>query len=226
MNTATANSGLAPGDVAACYGADPISRLISYGTASLVPPMLGPSHVAFITDLTHGGRPLWVESTTSCRRRCLINGTTTRGAQAHDPERRIQDYCQAGGRVDIYSPTDLRHYSPAELRRIREILIARFVRNNIHYDLRGAIISGTRLLRLLPGDDIERLFCSELIAAMLAALGRLNNGIAGRYSPQRLIRELVRTGVYEFSHSYQTDKKPVQKVPSTSAVDLSIKHRK
>lgn len=203
MLEATSTCAIAPGDLAACYGPDPIGRVISYATASLVPPMLGPSHVAFITDHCQHGRRIWVESTTVCPRPCIVNGTYHAGAQAHDPLDRIRDYVEAGGRVDMYQPTDLRDFTLHELNRIREILLDQFVANQIRYDLRGAMISGTRILRFLPGDDVERLFCSELIAAMLAALGRLNNGVAGRYSPHRLIKELVRTGVYQFSHSYR-----------------------
>ncbi|HID23434.1 MAG TPA: hypothetical protein EYP14_13695, partial [Planctomycetaceae bacterium] len=98
-----------PGDLAACYGTDWGSRAISYGTASLLAPKrlrIGPSHVAVICE--HHGSPVWIESTTLCRHRCVILARHTSGVQAHLPEARIHDYLSAGGHVDLYrlSPVD------------------------------------------------------------------------------------------------------------------------
>ena len=51
-----------PGDLAACFGRDWVSRSISFGTASLWAPKrlrIGPSHVAMLCD--HRGSPVWLD---------------------------------------------------------------------------------------------------------------------------------------------------------------------
>ncbi|MBX3442383.1 MAG: hypothetical protein KF774_08240 [Planctomyces sp.] len=189
------------GDLAACYGGDVVSRVIGWGTASVLAPRglrVGPSHVAMICE--HAGRPVWVESTMLCLRRCVVTGRQRRGVQAHEPASRVADYAAAGGRVERYRLTDINSLSREERGLLSRILIRRFVRGERRYDLRGALRSGGRLLpftRLFPSADLERLFCSELAAAVLMRLNRMNHSNPARYNPARLLRELVRTGKYE-----------------------------
>lgn len=199
-STAVSPHQLEPGDLAACYGVDLTSRLISLGTASFFgPPELRwpPSHVALCCR--HEDRTIWVESTSLCRHACLFRGGTVAGVQAHRPLDRIRDYVQAGGQVDLYRLTELNGLSASECRLLSRILIDHLIRRTIRYDFRGALLSGTRafqLTRLFPGASLERLFCSELIAAVLMRLGRLNHANPTRFNPGRLLRELVRTGKY------------------------------
>jgi hypothetical protein len=190
-----------PGDLAACYGSDAASRVISWGTASALGPAglrLGPSHVAIVCH--YAGDPLWVESTTFCDRPCAIRGRATSGVQAHGPEDRVRDYESNGGAVVRYRLTDINSLSRDESRLLTQILVGRFVRPGLHYDLSGAILSGTRvfqLTRLFPAADLHSLFCSELVAAVLMRLNRMNHANPTRYNPARLLRELVRSGKYQ-----------------------------
>ena len=191
---------LRAGDVVACFGTSAAARVISWGTASAIAPRglrVGPSHVAIICE--HRGRSLWVESTTLCEHRCEVRGRPAAGVQAHPPGRRINDYVAAGGRVDVYRFTGLAALSVEERTLLHRLLVGHLLGSlpgsgGGHYDLGGAVVSGTRLLRLLKGAELNALFCSELVAAVLMRLGRMNHANPARFHPARLLRELVRTG--------------------------------
>ena len=200
------NDDFQPLDLAACYGADWTGRLISYGTASLLAPRrlrIGPSHIALICE--HHGSPVWVESTTLCAHPCVILGRHISGVQAHLPEMRIQDYVQSGGHVDLYRFSPIDRLSQPESELLTRILIRHFIGRQVTYDMGGALLSGTRLFkrtRLLPSADLNELFCSELVAAVLMRLGRLNRANPTRYNPACLLRQLVREGTYQFEREF------------------------
>ncbi|MCA8995525.1 MAG: hypothetical protein KDA80_01000 [Planctomycetaceae bacterium] len=193
---------LEPGDIAACFGRDLTSRVIRLGTLSpFAPPRLriGPSHVAMICEFQ--GERIWAESTSLCRTPCLIQGKRVEGAQAHFPVDRIAEYTENGGFVDIYRLTPVNALSQEERRLLSLILLQHFVGAGLHYDIRGAVLSGTRAFqasRLFPGANLEELFCSEMVAAVVMRLNRMNHANPARYNPARLLRELVRTGKYEY----------------------------
>lgn len=185
------------GDLVACYGTNAASRFISAITAQPTAPgglRWGPSHVAIVCK--YRDRDLWVESTTMCDHPCEIQCEPVDGVQAHIPQNRIADYVSSGGRVDVYRLVGLNKLSEAESKLLTQIVLRHLLGRRRAYDLRGALISGTRLLRLIPGAKLEDLFCSELVAAVLMRLGRMNHSNPARYHPARLLRELVRTGVY------------------------------
>jgi len=190
-----------PGDIAACHGTDWTGRVIRWGTASLFPPGLlrvGPSHVALMCSWR--GRMIWTESTTLCRSACLIRGVPVSGAQAHLPDERIADYTGSGGRVDLYRLTHFNRLTIEESRLLTRLVLDEFIDPGISYDMGGAILSGTRVFqcsRFFPGANLEQLFCSELVAAVVMRLNRMNHANPSRYHPARLLRELVRTGKYE-----------------------------
>ncbi|WP_437191478.1 hypothetical protein [Planctomicrobium sp. SH527] len=190
-----------PGDIAACHGTDWASKLIRWGTGSLFPPgglRLGPSHVALLCRWRES--MIWTESTTLCSRPCLIREEQVDGAQAHQPEDRIADYVESGGRVDLYRLTHFQRLTLEESRMLTRLLLDEFILTGLRYDLGGAVLSGTRafqLSRLFPSANLEEIFCSELVAAIVMRLNRMNHSNPSRFNPARLLRELVRTGKYE-----------------------------
>lgn len=198
---------LLPGDIAACFGTDLTGRVISWGTASLLAPRglrIAPSHVAICCE--HEEQVVWVESTTLCGHACLVRGRPVSGVQVHRPHTRIADYERSGGRVDIYRLADIQRLSSAESRLLTRILIDHFVRRAVSYDLGGAMLSGTRvfqLTRCFPSASLDELFCSELVAAVLMRMGRMNHANPTRFHPGRLLRELVRQGTYRRAGSME-----------------------
>ncbi|MBL4884380.1 MAG: hypothetical protein JKY95_07580 [Planctomycetaceae bacterium] len=193
-------------DLLACYSSKWAGRIISYGTASLLAPQrlrLGPSHIAIICK--HRDVPIWVESTTLCSHSCVILNRPVKGVQAHTPITRIQDYTQSGGHVDLYRLSRIDQLSNEESVLLSRILIRHFIAEQISYDMGGALLSGTRLFkrtRLLPKADLNELFCSELVAAVLMRLGRLNRANPTRYNPACLLRQLVREGTFQFEQEF------------------------
>jgi hypothetical protein len=189
-----------PGDLVACYGTDWISRgiqLLTWSPFTARELRRGPSHLAIITESDRG--LLWVESTTLCRHPCVVRGERVAGCQAHDPEQRIQDYLHAGGSVSVYRLTGINQLDESERQLLRRILFQHFLWTPVGYDLGGAILSGARAIRwlgLLPGADLQSLFCSELVAAILMRLNRLNHANPTGFTPARLLRTLVVAGKY------------------------------
>lgn len=189
-----------PGDLVACSGNDWVSRGIQLATWSPYAAhglRFGPSHVAIISESDRG--PLWVESTTLCLHPCLVRGERVSGCQAHMPVDRVRDYLAAGGSIDVYRLTDINQLDQSERRLLRRILFQHFLWTPVGYDFGGAILSGTRAIRwlgLLPGADLHSLFCSELVAAILMRLNRLNHANPTGFSPARLLRMLVTLGKY------------------------------
>lgn len=175
--------------------------MIRWGTASIFPPRtlrVGPSHVALMCQWR--GEMIWTESTTLCTSPCLIRQVPVAGAQAHHPQDRIADYLDAGGRVDIYRLTHFNRLTIEESRLLTRLVLDEFIDPGVSYDMGGAILSGTRVFqcsRFFPGANLEQLFCSELVAAVVMRLNRMNHANPSRYHPARLLRELVRTGKYE-----------------------------
>lgn len=196
-----------PGDIAACYGAEPVSRAISAATTwPLAPPglRLGPSHVALISQrgllVPAAGEPAWVESTSLCQRPCLLRGRPVAGCQVHLPSERVADYERGGGRVVRFRPHPLWRFQGREHSDLWAVL-TNFVRNETAYDTRGALLSRSHVLQhlsCLAGQPLTTLFCSELIAAVLQRFGRLcSSHHPGKFHPAKLLRWLVRMGVYQ-----------------------------
>lgn len=192
-----------PGDLAACFGPGLVGRGISLVTASPLAPRrlrLGPSHVAILASMDCA--PTWVESTTLSRHPCSLAGIVRSGVQAHRPEHRVAEYVQSGGRVDCYRLAPMFSFSSTESTMLSWILRTHFLSRLVDYDVGGALVSGTRvwqLLRSFPGADMNRVFCSELCAAVLMRLGRMPLDNPTRYNPARLLRRLVRMGIYSFA---------------------------
>lgn len=192
-----------PGDIAACYGRDPLSLVIRIGTYwPLSPPglRLGPSHVALMAPgpPSRGHEQLWYESTTMCNRECLMQGEAVSGVQVHRWADRAADYTSRGSRVVIYRLVPGETLAAEDAHRLK-LMLMDLVAAQIDYDYRGALTSGTWLCKWI-GNQLGRytgsLFCSDQIAMLLMRLNRLRRGNPNYYTPAGLLRELVRNGVY------------------------------
>ena len=193
ISDAVARSRWLPGDILAFYGQGWQSRLIELAT-------WGPSHVGIICEwpfaAKSGGYELenvLVESTTLCPRPCQETGRYVNGVQVQLPRSRIDDY---HGRARLYRLADHWALNQEDSDHLSELL-SRWIGKP--YDFRGALWSGTRVLKYLPRmpySDLGSLFCSELIAACLQRLGRLCVTNAGYFNPGSLVRSLVKSGVY------------------------------
>lgn len=181
------------GDVVACWGHDWVSRFISLMTVSVLPPwelVWPPSHVAII-HREPGAEPLWYESTTMAQGTAASCKRPVYGVQEHCPIDRWNAY---HGRCVVYRPAVA--LSQDQKDRIGVDLRAAVARH-VPYDMTGAILSGTRILRHFVPASRRRLFCSELIATVLQRADLMNWSAPSAYSPGRLLRELVKTGAYE-----------------------------
>lgn len=173
------------GDLLIFFGTDWSSRVIELATR-------GPSHVGILSRHNDRG-PLLFESTTLCDLPDELTGKRCAGVQAHAPDERVKRYRGCVMRLQL---------APAwRLNRYEADLLSRMLRHvhGEHYDLRGALLSGTRLFKwtsLMPYPDLESLFCSELCAALLMRLGRMPLSNPSAYHPAALVRKLRRCGVY------------------------------
>lgn len=100
-----------------------------------------------------------------------------------------------------YRLTDIDKLDLQEDEHLRAILMKHCGRNGIApvgYDAAGAMFSGLRVVPWLPfaRANLETVFCSELIAAVLQRLGRMNRSNPARFNPGRLLRRLVQQGTY------------------------------
>lgn len=204
-----------PGDIFACYGSDFVSRFISVETSLLTWPLaprglrLSPSHVAIACPrfTPAQDRCFWFESTTMTRRKCLEAGRPISGVQCHQIGDRLKDYL-IGGAVDLYRLTPINALCGHDVNDMRSDLISWFIREAVSYDAASAVFSGATVLRTIDKltglltPRMESVFCSQLIAAELMSLCRMNRDNPQRYNPGRLLRTLVQQGTYTRIRSF------------------------
>lgn len=161
-----------------------IVNLVTFGW-----PFFWASHVGIIGE--YEGEQLLFESTTLSNIPCVIQGRSFRGVQAVRLADRVKSY---NGRVYHYPV-----YRPLfgfESDRLNEFL---FDMIGVPYDLHGGMRSATHGLSWLEsrfkGEDLNFIFCSELVAAAHARIGLLQTSSASRWNPNRLIRYERRTGI-------------------------------
>lgn len=198
------------GDVYACWGSDWVGRGISIRTSSPFGPWQfrwAPSHVAIASHRWYPGNNLrcfWFESTTLSKRPCLEAKRPVSGCQVHSITDRLQDYVFAGGRVAVYRLTEFDALTRHEAHHLREMLglvvgDAKGHRNPITYDTAGALTSGTRIVKrwTLWRNQLDTLFCSELLAAVLQRLNRMCRANPSEFTPGQLMRALITAGTYQ-----------------------------
>lgn len=194
---------LETGDILSCYSGDRVPRFISWVTMNPFAPKTlkyGPGHVATIVE--YEDQKVWAESTTLVNHPCTITERDKpRGCQAHNILDRVHDYREQEGNVYLYRLSPINTFTASEKEIWNSVLIDYFIKNEVNYDMGGALISGTRIISrtdFLPSDALSSVFCSELIAACLMRVCRLVKGNPTRYNPSTLLRKLVKDGTYEY----------------------------
>ena len=152
-------------------------------------PFWWASHVGIIGE--YKGEQLLFESTTLSNIPCVIQQKSFKGVQGVRLANRVKSY---NGRVYHYPV-----YRPLfgfEENRLNEFLLDKI---GTPYDLHGGVRSATHALSWLEsrfkGEDLNFIFCSELVAAAHARIGLLQSSSASRWNPNRLIRYERRTGI-------------------------------
>jgi len=177
-----------PGDVIGFSACNPKGTLIRVCTGGLICTG-GLSHVGIAVDWPGFRKPLICESTSLCREPCVVAGETIRGVQLHRLRSRILIY-----------PGLVWHYPLADvLLPNGSRMLTDFARHYLGrpYDRKGAIAARhTPLARLFrKPENLDELMCSELVAVCLQRLGLLDTDNASAWSPNGLMRHLVRQGV-------------------------------
>jgi len=161
-----------------------IVNLVTFGW-----PFFWASHVGIIGE--YEGEQLLFESTTLSDIPCVIQQKPFKGVQGVRLADRVKSY---NGRVYHYPL-----YRPLfsfEFDRLNEFLLEKV---GTLYDLHGGMRSATHGLSWLEsrfsGEDLNYIFCSELVAAAHARIGLLQTSSASRWNPNRLIRYERRKGI-------------------------------
>lgn len=181
-------STIQPGDVIGFSACNPKGTLIRVCTGGLI-CRGGLSHVGIAVHWPGYRRPLVCESTSLCPEPCVVRREMVKGVQLHRLRTRILAY-----------PGHVWHYPLVEgLSAANSTVLTLVCRSylGIRYDRAGAIgARHTLLARLLQRpEDLSTLFCSEWVAACLRHVGKLKTDNASAWSPNGLVRYLVRHGV-------------------------------
>jgi hypothetical protein len=182
---------LRPGDVLGFSGYTTQAALINLATYGI--PGWNLSHVGIVAEY-RDELLLW-ESLAVTDRPCAVRGDKQSGVQAHRFGYRLADEIQRSGKVWAYCLK--RPLNASESAELSGVLYASL---GASYDFAGATRSGGMLFgffeRLLRPESLESLFCSELVAASLREVGRFDTLSASSWSPNSLIREGKRRGIW------------------------------
>ncbi len=174
------------GDLVGFSGYSAAGLLINLGSFGV--PFFGLSHIGVVAEFA--GRAVIFESTTLCKRPCLIQKARVSGVQCHPIDERISEYF---GKVWRYPLSCI--LTSLQRRRLSE-----FCMNKIGtpYDMGGAFRSGGKVFSWLEGklygQDMQYLFCSEFCAAAHRYIDVFRNVNSSRWSPNSLIREEYEQG--------------------------------
>lgn len=154
-----------------------IVNLVTYGI-----PWWNISHVGIIGEFE--GKQLLFESTTLSNIPCVIQGEPFKGVQAVRLADRILSYNGKAWHYPVYRPL-----FGAEADRLNDFLIEKV---GTPYDMTGGMRSaGVGLSWLeakLRDEDLNLIFCSELVAAAYNLIGLIRTESASRWNPNRFIR--------------------------------------
>lgn len=182
-----------PGDLIGFSGRGLLAALINLATLAV--PGEGISHVGILARPPSGddtSLPLLFESTSYNKRRCALRDVHVAGLQAQHLDTRTRETRDRLWLYPLAKP----------LSHMQSLVLTDYCVSNLgaSYDMIGALqardVLCGRILRRFRPESLHRLFCSEFVAAALRHAGRLRTTNASKFSPNRLVRELVRRGVH------------------------------
>lgn len=122
----------------------------------------------------------------------LVEARSTHGVTATLITQRLEE---SPGRIYEYQPVRPLYYD--ESARLNSYLASQLGKP---YDLAGALRSGgfvfAALQKCLHREDLQKLFCSELVASAIQQVGTFQTNHASWLSPNKLCRLATRRGVY------------------------------
>lgn len=170
------------GDLVFFRGPSVLSKVIYLGSGGWP----GYSHVGIIGDSPEGLVMFESTSTLPETERCILQGCAVKGVQAH----KLSDVLDRREDKVWHVPLTRSLYDH-ERTRLRYYLGGRL---GTGYDFHGAVRSGGLVLwaleKLIRREDLSTIFCSELVAAALSAVGVFPTSKPGSYSPNRLAKVL------------------------------------
>ena len=185
------------GDIIAFSGFGHKSVIVNLVTFGI--PFWWASHVGIIGR--YKGEQLLFESTTLSNIPCVVQDKPFRGVQAVRLTDRVQTYKGRVYHYPIYRPL-----FGAEDERLNAFLLEKV---GTPYDMSGGMRSATHGLSWLEsrfkGEDLNFIFCSELVAATHARIGLLQTSSASRWNPNHLIRYERRTGILKRPRSLRCE---------------------
>lgn len=200
------------GDIITTSGTGFVSGVINVCTFGV--PYWHASHVGIVTEVDK--RRLVIESTSVVAQPCEVARVPVQGVQLHT----LDDVVARPGRAWVHRIA--RPLYSHEAQRLQLYLLSRL---GTPYDLRGAIRAGGLLFSavqsVLRHEDLVTLFCSELVASGLDHIGYFPVHNASGWSPNKLVRALVRAGLYQDRFQLHPGMFP----PSTRSRGVSTKRR-
>ncbi len=184
------------GDIIGFSGSHYISDFINLVTYGI--PRYSLSHVGILSRKNKRSKWLVFEANEDVPYPCAITKQKHDGVQAHSLDLLLERY---PGKMWLYrlrgpavcALDDAAHWLPLYQALLNEL--------GTPYDWMGAKRAGgffhSAIHALLHKQDTSSLFCSELVAMILAEYGVLDTNNVSKWSPNRLMRHLVRKHIYD-----------------------------
>jgi hypothetical protein len=174
------------------YQSDLIN-VVTYGI-----PRYSLSHVGVLARKNKRSKWLVFEANEDVPWQCAVTHKKHDGVQAHSLDLLLERY---PGKMWYYSLADVTFECPSVLSDELSLYTTLCNELGTPYDWMGAKRAGgffhSAIHALLHKQDTSSLFCSELVAMILNEYGILDTDNVSKWSPNRLMRHLVRKRIYD-----------------------------
>jgi len=195
----TLDFGLQDGDIIGFSGAYWHSDLINLSTYGW--PRYSLSHVGILARKNKRTKWLVFEANEDVPWRCAVTRTKHDGIQAHSLDLLLERY---QGKMWHYAlmPGWPKHQVSRYPLDIEGNLYKALARDlGTPYDWKGAVRAGGKLWSLIQAtfrqEDTSAFFCSEFVATVLREFGIFATDNVSKWSPNSLMRTLVKQGIYK-----------------------------